>query len=138
MLLGGAILVFVAAGLLALFGLELTFGVGHRHASGATYYKPAGYELSAASVSFASDLEGVVNAASKQNGSTFSISHVSCIQGSPEDFFCAYLLHGRPQGDTCMAGQFHRSNAELVPVKAGRVRVSVARCGALNAIRSLR
>lgn len=124
---------------IAFFALELINGTGHPHPAkaevkAARYYEPSGPEQGAAALEFAHELEGVANQTAKQNHGP-AISHVSCVQGGPDDFFCAYLI-----GKVCHAAQLHRapSTGEIQPVNAGLIDLPVDKCGAINAIRSLK
>lgn len=106
------------------------------------FYQPSGVELSPAGVQFARDFRGVVNAESVVAHSTRFVSHISCLTGDPNHFFCAWLV-ATPEGPRCYAGMVERDGTDIRPLggskdSVGRVPLTVARCGALNAIRSLK
>lgn len=136
----GVLVAATVAGLVSYGGLS---GGGSKPRPPArVFYQPSGVEQSAAGVQFARDFRGVVNAESVVAHSTRFVSHISCLTGDPNHFFCAWLV-ATPEGPRCYAGMVERDGADIRPLggskdSVGRVRLSVARCGALNAIRSLK
>ena len=138
----GALALPVAAAVA--FGILFAVGIfgGGSSAPARVFYQPSGVELSPAGVQFARDFRGVVNAESVVAHSTRFVSHISCLTGDPSHFFCAWLV-ATPEGPRCYAGMVERDGTDIRPLggnkdSVGRVRLTVPRCGPLNAIRSLR
>jgi len=97
------------------------------------FYQRSGPELSAAATSFAEELRGLANATAVANHSTAFVSHVSCVQGAPTQFECAYWVSAKG----CRLARVDRSTASLQVLSVWKVDLPLRRCGVLAALRSL-